>query len=181
VKRREFITIVGGAATWGRAARLLALIAMLAMATSSLAQQNSPGALPSKKGTPSLPGKLFPEKSPGQITPQTITDRIESSCAKTQNAKYPSIEYAFAIGPGSVQQFEALARYSVLLLAVVTQNSEELPLKRAYLRTDRQIPLLKIASWLRSVDQNLILVQRHGSFMLAFMKATGPILLHPMS
>jgi hypothetical protein len=49
--------------------------------------------------------------------------------------------------------------------SVVTQSAEELPLKRVYLRMpDREVPILKIASWRRDVDQTLVTYKMYGPY-----------------
>jgi hypothetical protein len=50
-------------------------------------------------------------------------------------------------------------------LTVVAQSADELPLKRVYIRMpDREIPLLKIASWPRDVDQTLVTYKMYGPY-----------------
>ena len=62
-------------------------------------------------------------------------------------------------------EFEALGRYGLLILTLVTQSAEELPIKRVYLRMrDREIPLLKIGSWRRDVDQTLVTYKMYGPY-----------------
>jgi hypothetical protein len=47
----------------------------------------------------------------------------------------------------------------------VTQSADELPVKRVYLRMpDREIPILKLASWRRNVDQTLVTYKMYGPY-----------------
>jgi hypothetical protein len=64
-----------------------------------------------------------------------------------------------------VAEFDALGRYAVIILTVVTQRADELPLKRVYLRMpDRELPVLKIASWRKNVDQTLATYKMYGAY-----------------
>ena len=147
--------------------RLLALVGMISMASPLLAQNNppvQPGANPPRP---------FQEKGSGLKTthgvetPQRFTAEIEAEARKRESSNGGPIErnfYFSIIHADNMREFAALARYSLLILTVVTQKPEELPLKRVYIRTaDKQIPLLKLASWRRNVEQSLLTYKMYGS------------------
>src|SRR5262245_38967776 len=144
----------------------IGLTALLAMAVpaSSLLAQNTPRQFNSKPTSP------FQEKGPedksfeGVITPQRITREIEAWAKKEDRPLERTSNY-FIFDPESAAEFTALARYSLLVLSVVTQDASELPLKRVYIRTaDKEIPLTKISSWRVSVDQDLLTARIYGQY-----------------
>jgi hypothetical protein len=102
------------------------------------------------------------------VTPQGLTDDLEA-WAKGREAKQRGpLEretYFRIVQPHDRAEFEVLGRYGVLVLTVVTQSAEELPLKRVYLRMpDREVPILKIASWRRNIDQTLVTYKMYGPY-----------------
>jgi hypothetical protein len=139
---------------------------MVAMASPMLAQNNPLGQSPE-------PPRPFQEKGsaprsgpPSATTPQHHTDAIETWAKDWQSKQVRPVErqtYYTICLPSDRAEFDALAHYSLLILTVVTQSAEELPLKRVYLRMpDREIPVLKIASWRREVDQALATYKMYG-------------------
>ena len=151
---------------WSRPAlRLLALIGTVAMAWPVVAQNSPPGQLP---GTPPRP---FQEKTTTPVpakayvtTPQSIIDWFEVEAKKRKTPLERETWYGLR-NPDDRAEFEALGRYSLLILTIVTQSADELPLKRVYLRMpDREVPVLKIASWRRSVDQTLATYKMYGPY-----------------
>ena len=138
------------------------------MASPMLAQNNPLGQSPE-------PPRPFPEKGsaprsgpPSATTPQHHTDAIETWAKDWQSKQVRPVErqtYYTICLPSDRAEFDALAHYSLLILTVVTQSAEELPLKRVYLRMpDREVPVLKIASWRRSVDQTLATYKMYGPY-----------------
>jgi len=154
-----------------QARRLFALVGMVVVVSPSLAQNNprSPPDLP--KSSPfQEKGSGFGKLLPGTWTPQRQAEQIEAKArVLDEYYGYPrDLErtyYGVVWDPADAAEFSAMARYSLLLLSVLTQKSEELPLKRLYLRTiDRQIPLLKISSWRVDVDQALLAQKMFGPY-----------------
>ena len=157
------------------ALRLLTLAATVAMASPVLAQNNSICDLFPCYHTPSRPfqepSRPFQERAPGggtgnlppetMITPQIPSDKLEPWAKYWQSKQIRPVErqtYYVIMGARDPAEFDALAHYGLLVLNVMTQSVDELPVKRVYLRMpDREIPLLKIASWRRDVDQTLVL------------------------
>jgi hypothetical protein len=135
----------------------LAAAAIIGLLAASLAQAQTTPA-------PDAPdGKL----ETGVVTPERVTQQIEEWAKQRQDSGGPSARVAhvwifFAGGPN---EFAALGRYSVLLLTVVTQRSEELPLKRVYIRAnDRDVPVQKLSSWRGDVDNALITHKIYGPY-----------------
>jgi len=152
-----------------RATLLLVLIGLVALVSSSRAQNNPPRQFENSPPRPfqeTAPGLV--EGAPGVVTPQRITDEIEAWAKKRDESNGTPVERTFdftIFHADSTAEFTALARYSLLILTVVTQKPEELPLKRVYLRTaDWEIPLLKISSWRRNIDQTLLTYKMYGPY-----------------
>src|SRR5271165_5868083 len=152
-----------------RAIQALAIASMLATVSSSLAQNNVP--VRSGNNAP----RPFQEKASeiGEpitvvTSPQSLIAGMEAWARERDKANTGPLErqfYFLISHPHDAAEFAALARYSLLVLTVVTQKPEELPLKRVYLRTaDREIPLLRIASWRRNVDQALLTHKTYGAY-----------------
>jgi hypothetical protein len=102
------------------------------------------------------------------VTPQTQTDKLEAWAKGREEKQAPPLKhqaYYTILEPDDVAEFNALGRYALLVLTVVTQSAEELPLKRVYLRMpDREVPILKIGSWRRNVDQKLVTYKMYGPY-----------------
>jgi hypothetical protein len=133
--------------------RLLALAGMVCLASSSsLAQSGAPRPFQEKGSQP--------QTVKGLVTAQRIDSEIELRAKKRQEAQSRPLERMsryYIFYPRDLAEFNALARYSVLLLTVISQQPEELPLKRVYIRTvDQEIPLLQVSSWRSNVDQRLL-------------------------
>jgi hypothetical protein len=146
---------------------MLALVTMLAVVSSSFAQNDPQGQLSAPSPfQEKAPG--FTKGAPGLVTPQRQTDEIEARARKREDTYgYPLERESHFNGwnPSEAAEFAAMARYSLLLLSVVTQKPEELPVKRLYLRTpDREIPLLKISSWRVNVNQSLVSHKMFGPY-----------------
>jgi hypothetical protein len=154
-----------------RAMRLCALISMVVVVSPSLAQNIplNPPELP--KSSPfQEKGSGFGKPLPGAWTPQRQAEQIEAKAKQHEEYYgYPrelERSYYFVVwDPVDAAEFSAMARYSLMLLSVLTQKSEELPLKRVYLRTvDREIPLVKISSWRATVEQSLLTHKMFGPY-----------------
>ena len=135
----------------------LAAAAIIGLLAASLAQAQTTPA-------PDAPdGKL----ETGVVTPERVTQQIEEWAKQRQESGGPSARVAhvwifFAGGPN---EFAALGRYSVLLLTVVTQRSEELPLKRVYIRAnDQDVPVQKISTRRGDVDSALLTHKIYGPY-----------------
>ena len=140
-----------------RMMRRLAAAAIIGLLAASLAQAQTTPA-------PDAPdGKL----ETGVVTPERVTQQIEEWAKQRQDSGGPSARVAhvwifFAGGPN---EFAALGRYSVLLLTVVTQRSEELPLKRVYIRAnDQDVPVQKISTRRGDVDSALLTHKIYGPY-----------------
>jgi hypothetical protein len=153
--------------------RFFALISLVVAVSPSLAQNNpvNPPDLP--RSSPfQEKGSGFGKAPPGAgpWTPQRQTDQIEAKATRHEEYYgYPrdlERSYTFVVwDPVDAAEFSAMARYSLLLLSVFTQKSDELPLKRLYLRTvDREIPLLKVSSWRANVEQALLTHKMFGPY-----------------
>jgi hypothetical protein len=153
---------------WQWVLGLVALALTGTMASGVLAQNNPLSQVPRN------PPRSFQENAPGArilppgvVTPQTRIDQFETSARDLQAKQGQPIErsHSCQILGTDAAEFDALAHYSILILTVVTQATEELPLKRVYLRMpDREIPLLKIASWRMDVAPTLVTYKMFGPY-----------------
>ena len=151
-----------------RRALLLTLIGTVAIASPALAQNTPIGQQPSSPFQQKIVPGYGEPPGEGMWTPERQTPFIETRAKHREDKSGSPVErYAMPMvwDPRDLADFSAMARYSLLLLSVVTQKSDELPLKRLYLRLpDREIPLLKISSWPVHVDQGLVTSRMYGPF-----------------
>jgi hypothetical protein len=117
--------------------------------------------------TPPAPDAPNGKLETGVVTPERVTQQIEEWAKQRQESGGPSarVSHAWIFFAGGPNEFAALGRYSVLLLTVVTQRSEELPLKRVYIRAnDRDVPVQKLSSWRGDVDSALLTHKIYGPY-----------------
>jgi hypothetical protein len=149
---------------WRWAPLLLALVAAVRLVSPVMAQNNPLGQKPSspfqEKSATAVPRASDP------TTPEWLIGRLEVWAKRREAKQAPPIEretYYRFWEPRDRVEFEALGRYALLILTIVTQDTRELPLKRVYLRMpDREIPLIKLSSWRRDVDQTLVTYKMYG-------------------
>jgi hypothetical protein len=144
-----------------RAVQLIAFIG-LAFAASVAGADNTPPSPFQEKGAEPVPLPF------AIVTPQQRTEELESWAKKWEQAGVefsPQYSLVRFFWPADLKEFKALAAYSLLILTVHTHKSEELPLKRVYVRTlDREIPLIKLSSWRMGVDPKLLAYRIYGPY-----------------
>jgi hypothetical protein len=144
---------------------LALLVGALAVASSSIAQNNPQATYPRDPPSPfqEKGGGFGKSLGEGLWTPQSHTQYIE---VRAKERQVPAERtYRVVVWDPDRAEFSAMAGYSLLLLSVLTQTAEELPLQRVYVRLpDREIPLLKISSWRVNVDQGLITYRMYGPY-----------------
>ena len=91
------------------------------------------------------------------VTPEAIDQRLEESAEDTRKisekgaARTALIDFAW---PHDRQEYLALGKYVVVLINAVSQEADELPLKRVYVESQgREITLEKIGSIRRDVPK----------------------------
>ena len=134
----------------------MALIGSLLILVPAHAQTNPPAKGPEGKR---LPGAV--------ITPERVNEQIEERAKKRQESGGPAARVStfFIFFAANTTEFAALGRYSVLLLTVITQKSEELPLTRVYIRANQQdVPVQKVSSWRSDVDSALVTHKIYGPY-----------------
>src|SRR5437870_1811762 len=73
-------------------------------------------------------------------------------------------EYYFLWSSLAPAEFEALGIHTVFLIATWAQKSEELPVKRVYLRVDgHELPIYKVSSWKTPVDSGSLTAKMYGT------------------
>ena len=120
----------------------------------------------------SPPTNVPPAKAPeakritGIVTPDRLNENFENFAKRREAASGPTTRgnTFFLMYANDANEFSALARYSVLLLAVLTQKPDELPVKRVYIRANNQdIPLPKLSSWSSKSSEKLLSTRIYGS------------------
>ena len=96
--------------------------------------------------------------SKNPITPETIEQRLQDSAESTRKmsargaARSALIDFAW---PQDKAEYLALGKYVVVLVNAVSQEADELPLKRVYVESNgREITLEKIGSIRRDVPKS---------------------------
>jgi hypothetical protein len=117
---------------------------------------------------PSNPPPKAPEakRITGVVTPDRLNETLENSAKRRDAAGGPvargdAFYLWYADNPN---EFSALARYSVLLLAVLTQKAEEVPVRRVYIRTSNgDVALAKLSSWSSKNSDTLLSTKIYGA------------------
>jgi hypothetical protein len=104
----------------------------------------------------------------GVVTPERMTTTLENQAKQRQDsggAPFARTSQFFIFYGDNAKEFAALGRYSVLLLTVVTQKSEELPLKGVYAKvSDKEVPVPKLSSWRVNVDDKSLTHKFYGPY-----------------
>jgi hypothetical protein len=102
----------------------------------------------------------------GAYSPERINSEIEGIAKKRTDpnpaprGRFFTITYA-----ENANEFAGLRRYSVMLLTAISQKSEELPLKRVFIRANGQdVPLQKILSWRSDVGAGTLAHKIYGPY-----------------
>ena len=135
------------------------LIALMAFAMSA-------SALRAETAAPKSPP---PEK---RITVPTTPERVIADMEaavkrrKDQGARPSPRGYNFRGGlPDTAAEFARLGGYSVMLLTMISQKSEELPVKRVYIQAGTsEIAVQKLSSWRSEVDSKLLAYEMYGHY-----------------
>ena len=95
--------------------------------------------------------------SQGAVTPADMAERLEKSAARTREqgpkgaARGSSIDFCW---PSSVAEYQAIGKYVLVLVSVVTQDAAELPLRRVYVTVNgEQTELIRLSSQRRDVGK----------------------------
>ena len=95
--------------------------------------------------------------SQGAVTPADMTERLEKAAMRTKEqapkgaARGSSIDFCW---PSSAEEYQAIGKYVLVLVSVVTQDAAELPLRRVYVTVNgEQTELAKLSSQRRDVKK----------------------------
>jgi hypothetical protein len=104
----------------------------------------------------------------GATTPKMLDEQI-NDVAKTQRARgAPAARYGvYSIAwPKDAAERDQLAGFAVVLVTVLTQTQQELPLQRVYLvpPDGNQMPLHQLNSWLGKIGPNTLTYTQLGKF-----------------
>src|SRR5712692_2361880 len=142
--------------------RLVELILIgLLVTVCAVNAQNNPPTDPKKSGPKS-------QEVRGSNPPERINAEIEEFARKRQltnpnpaaRAPFFSISYA-----ANANEFAALRRYSVMLHTAISQKSEELLLKRIFIRANGQeTQLQKVSSWRSEVAPASLTYKVYGPY-----------------
>ncbi len=94
----------------------------------------------------------------GSVTPEVIGQRLEDTAERTRAmsakgaARSAIIDFAW---PQDAAEYKALGKYVLVFVSAVSQQADELPLKRVYVESNgREITLERIASVRREVPKD---------------------------
>ena len=95
--------------------------------------------------------------SQGAVTPADMTERLEKAAMRTKEqapkgaARGSSIDFCW---PSSPEEYQAIGKYVLVLVSVVTQDAAELPLRRVYVTVNgEQTELARLSSQRRDVKK----------------------------
>ena len=95
--------------------------------------------------------------SQGAVTPADMTERLEKAAMRTKEqapkggARGSSIDFCW---PSSAEEYQAIGKYVLVLVSVVTQDAAELPLRRVYVTVNgEQTELVRLSSQRRDVKK----------------------------
>ena len=95
--------------------------------------------------------------SQGAVTPAEMAERLEKAALRTREqapkgaARGSSIDFCW---PSSAEEYQAIGKYVLVLVSVVTQDAAELPLRRVYVTVNgEQTELAKLSSQRRDVKK----------------------------
>lgn len=131
-------------------------IAFIATTALAWAQSSPPG------NAPKAPEA---KRITGVVTPDRVNENLENSAKRREAAggPVPRGDIFFLWYADNPDEFSALARYSVLFLAILTQKPEETPVKRVYIRTsDGDVALPKLSSWSSKNSEALLSTKIYG-------------------
>jgi hypothetical protein len=93
--------------------------------------------------------------SQGAVTPADMTERLEKAAVRTREqapkgaARGSSVDFCWS---SSVEEYQAIGKYVLVLVSVVTQDAAELPLRRVYVTVNgEQTELVRLSSQRRDV------------------------------
>jgi hypothetical protein len=97
-----------------------------------------------------------------------MTERLEKAAVRTREqapkgaARGSSIDFCW---PSSVEEYQAIGKYVLVLVSVVTQDAAELPLRRVYVTVNgEQTELVRLSSQRRDVGKGSITFSVLGPF-----------------
>ncbi|MEA2989974.1 MAG: hypothetical protein QOG83_2685 [Alphaproteobacteria bacterium] len=104
----------------------------------------------------------------GTYSPERINEDVEEQAKKWQQThadpalRVPFFKISYA---RNVNEFAALRRYSVMLLTVLSQKSEELPIKNVYVRANgKDVSLTKVSNWRSDVAKDMLAYKVYGPY-----------------
>jgi hypothetical protein len=132
------------------------------------AQTNPPANPPPAAAAKAAPKAPEGKRSTGVVTPDRLIGQMENFAKTREDGGRPALPRGttfFLLYADNASELAALGRYSILVLSVLTQKPEELPLKRVYIRAkDQDIPLTKLSSWRSEVSNKPLVQKMYGSY-----------------
>jgi hypothetical protein len=118
---------------------------------------------------PDTPPKTVPtdRRIQGAVTPERVDADFQKDAEKRQASGKPAAfgrRYYFFFNM-TAAEYAALAKQTVFLIVMLTHKSEELPLKRVYVRVDgRDTPVPRIAGSRGEIEDNSLATQVYGRY-----------------
>jgi len=138
--------------------RTIILISVAVLSIASAAQaQNAP------KEQPKAPVNVTVE---GVFSPQRINTDIEDAAKRrTDPNPAPRVRFSKIFYAENASEFAALRRYSIMLLTVISQKTEELPVKRVFIKANGQeVPLKQVMTWRSAVGTETLAHKVYGPY-----------------
>lgn len=106
--------------------------------------------------------------SQGSVSPADMTERLEKSAVRTKEAAPQGAARGSAVDfswPSSAEEYQAIGKYVLVLVSVVTQDAAELPLRRVYVNANgEQTELVRLGSQRSGVQKASTMFSILGPF-----------------
>jgi hypothetical protein len=103
----------------------------------------------------------------GVFSPDRINADIEAAAEKRQKTNpnpAPRANFFKLVFARNINEFNALGRYSVMLLTTISQKGEELPLKRVFHRSGPETPMTRVSNWRSELDAAMLARKIYGPY-----------------
>ena len=103
----------------------------------------------------------------GVFSPDRINADLEAAAKRRQEANpnpLPRGSFFKIVFPRNQSEFNALARYSVMLLTSLAQQPEDLPLQRVFHRAGQEHPMTRVSNWRSELDAAMLARKVYGGY-----------------
>jgi hypothetical protein len=103
----------------------------------------------------------------GVFSPDRINADLEASAKRRQEANpnpLPRGSFFKVVVARNQSEFNALARYSIMLLTSLAQKPEDLPLQRVYHRAGQEHPITRVSNWRSELGAAMLARKIYGPY-----------------